>query len=160
MSKKHDLYLNILKDYLNKKENIEIISTEAGFGCPVFPDITAIDSSRDIYLFYELKVEKKDIRNAIYQLEMAKVCAKQQGRDSASFIVLPFELFLEFTTRQGTFKEGEDFYAEITDYLWKDRLFEKLGYGVLLIWKKEIKELRCAFIDENINREKIVSMER
>ena len=57
MNEKHDLYLNILKDYLSKKENVEIISTEGGFGCPVFPDITAIDSSRDIYLFYELKVE-------------------------------------------------------------------------------------------------------
>ena len=159
MNEKHDLYLNILKDYLNKKENIEIISTEAGFGCPVFPDITAIDSSRDIYLFYELKDEKRDIRNAIYQLEMAKVCAKQRGRNSASFIVIPEELFIEITTRQGAFKEGEDFFAEITDYLWLDRLFEKLGYGVLLIKKKEIFEFKCAFIDENINREKIVSME-
>ena len=159
MSKKHDLYLNILKDYLSKKENIEIISTEGGFGCPVFPDITAIDSSRDIYLFYELKVEKTDIRNAIYQLEMAKVCAKQRGRNSASFIVMSEELFIELATIHRAFKEGEDFYAEITDYLWKDRLFEKLGYGVLLIKKKEIKELRCAFIDENINRQKIVSME-
>ena len=160
MSKKHDLYLDILKDYLNKKENIEIISTEGGFGCPVFPDITAIDSSRDIYLFYELKVEKRDIRNAIYQLEMAKVCAKQRGRNSASFIVIPEELFIEITTRQGAFLEGEDFFAEITDYLWFDRLFEKLGYGVLLIKKKEISEFKCAFIDENINREKIVSMNR
>ena len=159
MSKKHDLYLNILKDHLNKKENIKIISTEGGFGCPVFPDITAIDSSRDIYLFYELKVEKRDIRNAIYQLEMAKVCAKQRGRNSASFIVIPEELFIEITTRQGAFLEGEDFFAEITDYLWFDRLFEKLGYGVLLIKKKEISEFKCAFIDENINREKIVSME-
>ncbi len=159
MNEKHDLYLNILKDYLSKKENVEIISTEGGFGCPVFPDITAIDSSRDIYLFYELKDEKRDIRNAIYQLEMAKVCAKQRGRNSASFIVIPEELFIEITTRQGAFKEGEDFFAEITDYLWLDRLFEKLGYGVLLIKKKEIFEFKCAFIDENINREKIVSME-
>jgi hypothetical protein len=164
MSKKHDLYLNILKDYLSKKENIEIISTEGGFGCPVFPDITAIDSSRDIYLFYELKVKKRDIRNAIYQLEMAKVCAKQHGRNSASFIVIPDELFIEITTIQRVFKEGEDLIAEITDseitdYLWKDSLFEKLGYGVLLIKKKEISEFKCAFIDENINRQKIVSME-
>lgn len=160
VEKKHDLYLNILKDYLSKKENIEIISTEGGFGCPVFLDITAIDSSRDIYLFYELKVTREDIKKAIYQLEMAKVWAKQQGRNSASFIVLPIELFLEITTKQGTFKESENFYAEITDYLWKDRLFEKLGYGVLLILENKIQELKCAFIDENINREKAVSMER
>jgi hypothetical protein len=159
MSEKHDSYLNILKDFLNEKENIKIISTEGGFCCPVFPDITAIDLSGDNYLFYELKVEKRDIRNAIYQLEMAKVYAKQRGHNSASFIVLPDELFLEITTKQRAFKEGENFCAEITDYLWLDRLFEKLGYGVLLIWKKEIQELKCAYIDGNINREKIVSMD-
>lgn len=159
MSEKHDSYLNILKGFLNEKENIKIISTEGGFGCPVFLDITAIDLRGDNYLFYELKVEKKDIRNAIYQLEMAKVYAKQRGHNSASFIVLPDELFLEITTKQGAFKEGENFYAEITDYLWLDRLFEKLGYGVLLIRKKEIQELKCAYIDGNINREKIVSMD-
>ena len=56
MSEKHDSYLNILKDFLIETENIKIISTEGGFGCPVFPDITAIDLSGDNYLFYELKV--------------------------------------------------------------------------------------------------------
>ncbi|MCK4735423.1 MAG: hypothetical protein KAT65_23420 [Methanophagales archaeon] len=158
MSEKHDLYLNILTGYLDNK--VEIISKEKGFGCPVFPDIVAKDTDRDIYLFYELKVKKRDIRNAIYQLEMAKVCAKQHGRNSASFIVMPEELFLEITTRQSAFKEDEDFYAEITEYLWLDRLFGKLGYGFLLILKNEIQELKCAFMDEAVIREKIVSMER
>ena len=73
---------------------------------------------------------------------------------------MPEELFLEITTRQSAFKEDEDFYAEITEYLWLDRLFGKLGYGFLLILKNEIQELKCAFIDEAVIREKIVSMER
>jgi len=145
MSGKHEAYLKILEAYLEKKENIKIIGIGKGVGCPVIPDITAIDLGRDIRLFYELKVKKEDIRNAIYQLEMVKVSAQQQGRNSASFVVIPEELFNEISITG--------------DYVWLDRLFEKLGYGVLLIKKNEVLQLKCAFIDENINREKIVSME-